>query len=257
MKNPFITIKVKIKKGKREVTLWDYLRLGYWLHFFWLINAWQVLFGQGHYQTLLTKANRKQHIHGMNIYDAGPTMQDYVKQHRRIHEIFKYMFFMPGISLCKWVLGRYLVKEIPKDKLQFKNLRIFEEAYDKSVYDWCDKILSMDRNDTEPENIKLIRDQHLNGRAARNMRDMKQIMLTVVKNDTAYLEFFNILMFNLTIAMNREHPEQAQHLAYHGSAINDVKYFVALHQLNYGLKLHELQGGGDDDNKEADANHEP
>jgi len=71
-----------------------------------------------------------------NVYESGPTMKEYVENQVRIHHTWKHRFAYPLMYLGKKILGKHMTKKLP-DSPQFKNLRIFDKAFEKSLLTWC------------------------------------------------------------------------------------------------------------------------
>ncbi len=106
-----------------------------------------------------------------NIYDSKDFQSHYKKWHL-IHYVFKYRLLIPFIYLTKKVLGRHLLDQ-PADHPWNVNLKAFTKAYDTALLS-C------------PKHMKSI------------LEHFKRVSLTISLEDTAYREFLNIFMHNLT-----------------------------------------------------------
>jgi len=172
-----------------------------------------------------------------NVYEAGPTMGEYVKQMFQIHIRFKKWIVYPFIWFCQRVIGKYLVKDVPKTP-HFKNLRIFNEAMEESFKDWCwyYQCYKYKGQEVKEEDFE----KCMNSDPIPMLRSMKEFLLTVVKNDTAYIEFMNFLMFNIAKKMGEEYPSDPIHITYSSNNISDVTYFIAT-RAHEGVSLSEIR----------------
>jgi len=173
-----------------------------------------------------------------NVYDCGPTLGEYVKCMNVVHK-FKYLVAVPAICFFKWILGKHLVTKVP-DKFQFINLAIFDKAFDKAAYDWSYSVIPSSRRE-DPKPTRKFAVNYFKNAQPKMLRDMKDLLKTIVKNDTAYLEFFNLLMFNISIEMGKHHGENAQHLLFNHRRIDDVTYFIAVNNIQSGVQLREVE----------------
>lgn len=174
------------------------------------------------YEQDLTKENKGK-VAGETIYGTGMTYGEYVKQQNRIHKWFKYTFMYPLLKLFKKVLGKYLVKEIPDEPWNY-NLKIFDIAWQNALIDWCDVFITTNQEKSTSD-IK-VTIQRLKQENIKYLNLMKDIMVTGILNDTAYREFFNCLMLNIALEMNKNHPKAARHIFYNSKQINDIFYFA-------------------------------
>jgi len=188
----------------------------------WVSYRWD-----GGYKDMLKKNAGDTKI-GPTIYGTFKDYGAFIKKHRCIHKIFKHRIIVPILLITKRVLGKYLVKDIP-ESLEYKNIKIFNDAYDKSLFEWNETFrVQMAGLDSDPAVIKRFLATYQNNKATKYLELLKQMMLTGVMMDTAYWGFFDILMFNIAKDMNKTyHTEKPVHLFYTSKSINDVSYFMA------------------------------
>lgn len=167
-----------------------------------------------------------------NVYESGPTMQEYVKEQNRIHQYFKKKLIYPLSWLgqvCQRFLGKYIVKEVPTSE-HFRNLWIFNKAFEDSMLD-IDVLRSQVKGMDYDKAVKVAHKTR-NNEPFATLRLFKEICLTIVKNDTFYLEFVNLFTFNLARYMNQEYHNdiyngKVSHIVYTNNKIDDVVYFQA------------------------------
>jgi len=168
-----------------------------------------------------------------SLYSPGLTNVEHQKKWHRIHYVFKYKFVAPILMLAGKLLGKYMDCDIP-ERFDYRNLKVFNESFDKAVVDWYRKSLSADK--------VLSDEQILKERCCRQLNTIKQIMVTVAKNDSAYLNFFNTLSFELTSQMNKEYDgEEISHLYFTSDNTSDVNYFVMGELIGSGKKKKVLR----------------
>lgn len=189
------------------------MNLKYWFRYYY-----RKLFKFKSYDNVLKeKGNR---IMGSTIYSDGQYVKDYVKKQNLIHRWFKYFFLVPGIHFLHWLLGRYINDKLPRIQL-YRNVRIYDKAFRNSLKQWNEQFRN--RNASKNRLRKM-----LNSGACKTLMMFHKTLLTFLGNDTAYTEFFNMLMFNITLQMNRNYnSEHVKHVMYIGKSINDVRYFYA------------------------------
>ena len=160
-----------------------------------------------------------------HVYHKSEQVTSFYSRMMRIHKWFKYILLIPGLHLAKLVLGKHLVLH-PDDTPQHRDLRVFDTSFDDAIKDWHDYFIKAERPDKiDSDDIN----DYIGGNGSPELLHiMKRIMLTVCQNDTAYLEFLNILLYKLTINMNKEYNSDSNtidHLFYTDKAIYNVAYF--------------------------------
>jgi hypothetical protein len=177
-------------------------------------------------------------IIGVQLYNTDGTVKDHLENQRFVHKILKNGFIS---ALMNKFMKKYrdkLMKTVPEG-YQFEDLKIFKEAYDDAVKDWCYKYQFIEKDEKDiakavsnPAYPNLIlpkpkskeeADKHyldvVNGR----LGFMGEAYLTICANDSAYMEFNSILLRCLQKRLKTLNPE---HLLYIDSNINDPKYFI-------------------------------
>jgi hypothetical protein len=156
------------------------------------------------------------------IFGKDKKVSDIVDMFQKFHVKFKSIIFKPVLWLSEKILSKYLIKKIP-DELQFRNEKVFNQAYENALRTWV-YLYQCPR----PHNFEAIYQSE-----SCFLRRIKNIFLTLILYDTAYKEFFNMLLFEITIAMNNEHQEEvAKHVIYKAKSVADVGYFVAINVVN-------------------------
>ena len=172
------------------------------------------------------KASTKDQQTPPNVYDYKGTRSEFAKKETRIHRLFKWGIIAPAIKIAQKIVGKHLTKEIP-NKPQFRELLLFDKAYEKTIEDWNWFFRINVRNDKDSMNKKIkLYHRFMKSPATKLLRSMKQLLLTVLTNDTAYMEFMNMLLFNINREMSNAEDNSSSHLMYISKFINDKKYFM-------------------------------
>ncbi len=178
-----------------------------------------------YYNTHLTDKNKDNRLN-RNIYNFDGTFKEYVWYHTSFHRIVKYTFLVPLTGLVNMIAGRFLINAVP-DKPEYSQLYLFNEAYENALFDWCKYFLLRDVwLKGEVPNIFTVLNYYNYNSSVKILRTFKKLVLTFCKNDSAYLEFCNCLVLNLTKTMNKKYKGSYQHLFYVNEGINDVFYFM-------------------------------
>ena len=213
----------------------------------WFKYYYQRIFHFNNFSRNLTPKNKDdkmpQNIYGMEDL----SYKEFVSYQNRIHQVFKYLFLVPALCFLKWILGKSYVSKIP-DKTYYTNFKVLDKAFEDSLFIWCNefRLNGPLTKRLPPYERKIALDNMFKDNTSTNhLRTMKNLMITMCKNDTAYLEFFNILMFTLTLNMNNTYNKHPKHMFFTNPSITDVSYFV-LHP-----KLHESNLRKDDKSNKA------
>lgn len=187
-----------------------------------------------------------------NIY-GDTSVKTHLKKFHAIHYVFKYKYFVPLLRLGKRLIGKALIKEIPEGNHN-RNIRVFDAAFEEAINKWHVYYLRNNGNiETRPTRKEmLLRAKDPKNLSGQSLRDMKDIIITMYLYDTAYREFMNILMHEISIGMHEEYKGKFKtgHLFYTSDNITQPEYFVLekLVQVTIGLsdaekllKLQELQ----------------
>ena len=172
-----------------------------------------------------------------NIYGNLTDLKGFVKKQNRIHVWWKYLLIYPGLSLMKNVLGKHLVKESSKTP-EYKNLRLFDEVFEESIVDWIKFFrLNLANHDGSLPRRTLKKFKMLMTENAANvLRLIKRMAITLLQNDTAYFEFFNIFAYNFARKICAAYNGKVDHVLYACRNINDVRYFVCVGEMPIEVK---------------------
>lgn len=212
---------VKKKKNNDKGIWFNLKKVWYYLNFKCTVYS----------QQMGDKKENQYKLIGENIYGGKTTVKDYVKCQNRVHRWFKYKIFYPVFHLVKLFFGKYIVTRVP-NKRWYRNMRVFDKAYEQTLSDLC-WINSKPGDGHEKEY-----DGMRKSAGIKMLRDIKNIYLTLIKNDTYYFEMHNILMFNITREMHKIYGNDArvEHLFYADKSINDPRYFTLTGELNPVLR---------------------
>ena len=155
---------------------------------------------------------------------------DHVKQFNWIHYVLKGKAIVPTL----WIASKWLKPHLQKDIPPFwynKNLILFEQAFDKSLFEWYKYfIINLGKHES---GFKYPSDEEINKRisehaSSKELMIMKDLMMTIIQQDTAYREFFNMLMFNITLTFQKEYGGKGSihHPLYISHNISDKQYYI-------------------------------
>ena len=162
---------------------------------------------------------QKDHKHKFCVYDYQ-SHGEATKEFNFVHYFIKYKFVVPFLWFIKFIMGKRLDRGIPEQK-HYNNVRIFNEAYDDTITTWVTEHLA----DPEYKDYDIQVSRLMNSDSVDLLRTMKKMMLLIVTQDTAYLEFLNILMHKIAHGMYEEYKGQTHHhLFYSRSYVYDVSY---------------------------------
>lgn len=194
------------------------------------------------WKTWFYKDENKKHIGKFksrmpwNIYE-DKDLNTHLKKFHKIHYVWKYKFLVPLLLLSKkWFLPKKLV--VPKKEYN-ANFLIFDLAFEKSLKDWLLQYQMVGQRGSLKDWKKKLK----NGYApVDSLRIMKEHVLYMCLNDTAYREFFNVLMFNISNEMNKEYskekyPDGVGHLFYAQRDPYDVHYKILFKEIRQNLAM--------------------
>lgn len=168
---------------------------------------------------------------GWNIYDPGAKMGVHMKKFFVIHYILKYKIFDLAMKLLRKALYKYIEVDIPKYHYN-TNMLVFDKSYDDSIRDWVYRYKPFNvPKGASPEQVKGLQEKeyqyYMDGRKSTKLKFLKHLAMAIPLNDTAYSEFFNILMFNIMKNMNKEYEgcKQINHVFYSHPQTKDINYF--------------------------------
>jgi len=155
---------------------------------------------------------------GWSIYSGKNKGQQTLKWFR-LHK-FKYIFLIPLLGILK----RYLKPVKIIDDPQNRNFIMFNEVFERSITDWT--LCYINGNNVHQGSINSEQlNNDINGPSQKILRDMKLVLFQFIEKDTAYREFFNILVYNMALFGNEMYNgEKVQHLMYNRDVDMDLQY---------------------------------
>jgi hypothetical protein len=155
---------------------------------------------------------------GRNVYANDGSAKDFNTKFTFTHRLFKYSMLLPAMELFRKKYRKNMLKEVP-DKPEYDKLKMLDVAFERALQSWCTYYLGKYENGA-------VRDHTIDYKtdlACERLRFLKEAYITVLANDTAYLEFHNMLMYELAKEFHNLEPH---HQLYVNTNINDVKYFL-------------------------------
>jgi len=167
------------------------------------------------------KGNTGWNIYGYKDYDDAYVSFNFT------HYRFKYKFLVPILWILKLILGKKLDKPIP-DMEQYDNVRVFDKEFETTIKFWVEHFLTSPEDPAHDKKVQVLMD----GEHIELLRIMKKIMIFIITQDTAYLEFMNILMHNIAHGMyGMYHGQNVHHLFYSSKDIYNIEYMRIFKQL--------------------------
>jgi len=172
-----------------------------------------------------------------HVYSNGQpqSYSDHVKHFSWVHFFVKGKILIPFLLFFQWLIGKKIDKPIP-DFWYNQNFKSFDAAFEKSLFEWYKYFIvnlskkkvdasGMTRNFPSDEEIQVLVEKNY---GCKLLRFMKQFILLIALNDTAYREFLNILLFNITLGVQKDYGEKGcvDHPLYVSRNISDVNYFL-------------------------------
>jgi hypothetical protein len=162
------------------------------------------------------------------IYGSDYPAYQWAKDFNHLHKNMKYRILLPAVNAYKLLFGKRKIYQVRPGLFHDKNIVAFESAFNKTGDDWVEHyIANLNQfigKDTKQEFVaKNNKGQH---QSIKMIESFKEVMMNFIMADTAYREYFNMLLFNIAIEMNKTHKEHANHLLYTSNGIMDVKYWV-------------------------------
>ena len=164
-----------------------------------------------------------------NIYEPHQELGKHLKKFKLFHYLIKYKVIVPLVL----IFNRFYLKRIKvdiKDLWYNKNIQIFNEEYERSIKDWSLSFrYHTPKGKTKKKGNKLnkFRKQIDEKLSCVILRAIKDIITTGYLLDTAYREFGNILLLNLSKRMQKEYTKKKEyHLFYTSNHISDPEYLI-------------------------------
>ena len=186
-----------------------------------IFSTWNNIKSEGEFNQYLNSDDNL----GKNIYvETGTPVKVWAKRFRMFHYVIKNRIFVPLLKIFKLFFDKHLIKEVP-DKIENKNIKIFNNAWEQSIIDWYKHFMKNTYSLTDDEIDKAIK----NKSETSYLRTIKELQLTLILEDTAYREFYNMLVYNIVLEFQKEYPQgsKIKHLMYTSKNINDIKYYTA------------------------------
>jgi len=171
---------------------------------------------------------------GWNIYNANITMGAHLKKFHVLHFILKSKILVPVLKLLDKFLYKYLDND-SDDQPCNRGLNAFNKSFEDAIWDWCYCYFGEKKKGVSIKDVMKDRYDPTNATMKRKkkhsspkfLRIIKKLGLTICKNDTAYREFLNILMFHITMNMNKAYKDEkvVDHVFYKNGSISDVRYY--------------------------------
>jgi len=180
----------------------------------------------------------ERHQMGYVIYNAGLVgiepwliVRARIKRFCKVHWGFKYRV----LKLGTWFARRYLSNAIyqPKDLSpdpHDDNLRLFEKSFEEGLEDWFNhwypgtyRYLKVQGKVKEHTSYYL---DNPDNPTVKMLRDIKNIMMTVMMEDTAYRELFNMILLRVHKNMSEHYDDKIVHVMFVDKNSTDVKYFM-------------------------------
>lgn len=169
-----------------------------------------------------------------NIYDPSVSNRNLFKKFNFFQVALKYRLVVPFLLLIEKYLKKLKMKGVP-DYHYNKNFQIFDKCYEKALQDWLEFYIR--RNSSK--DIK--KEEYKRGGAVRMLRTMKNLVIAGGLYDTAYREFFNMLMFHIGMEMQKTYKgKTVHHLLYPSRTAYDTNYWVISKQLQGKIELENL-----------------
>lgn len=170
-----------------------------------------------------------------NIYGSKDT-RSHQKRFHFIHYVFKYKFFVPLLLLTRKLINKHLVKKIPRGNHN-RNIKIFNDSFEEALKKWSLYYIRnsgpIHKRRSKAQMIKYYKNE-------KYLRTLKELANTMFVHDTAYREFLNILMHELTRGMvdyYKNHPSKVTGHLFFTTDIYDVNYYVLEKMMEYNIKV--------------------
>ena len=147
----------------------------------------------------------------------------YKRMFTKFHIDLKAKFIGPIVLIAEKIMGNSMPKTVMEAPFN-RNILLFNDAYEKTIEDW---IWLYARNPAKrrSHNVRWYK-KFIEGYSVRILNTIKRLIISTYINDTAYREFANILMYNLTLGMNGCYGKvgKIDHVFFTGHTLDDVNY---------------------------------
>jgi len=168
-----------------------------------------------------------------NVYECGPNIKQYLDKQMKIRSWWKARLVEPLFRLSRLFLRKHFTTKV-SDGYQFRNLKIWDTAFEEALTKWnllFRTSLHKAHGWSDDQKIQKMARKCVKSKATKMLRTFKELINTGVSNDTAYMEFWNILMFEVMIQMLKNYQQELtenghiEHVFYNSTKIDDVRYF--------------------------------
>ena len=150
-----------------------------------------------------------------NIYGAEKA-NEYGRNFITAHRTLKYRFVIPLVWLVKLVIGKRLTYTIPKGRY-YDSMRILDMSINQTVVDASDILYpAIYGEKTKGYFVK--------SKQTSIIYTMKAMLFKILLYDTFYKEMMDMLMYNITINMNKGMRDKK--IIYNSKNITSVEYFA-------------------------------
>lgn len=174
---------------------------------------------------------KKDQLMPWNIYSTGQkeTIEQHIKRFTWIHFFFKAKIITISLALLKFFFGKKFNNKIP-DYWYNKNLTLFNEAFEEAIFLWHKHFLKNinPNNQGKQHTDEEIKKSITTHQSTKELKFMRDILLTNVQIDSAYRELFNIILFCITKKIQKEYGGKLDinHPLYISKNIRDIKYYI-------------------------------
>lgn len=219
----------------------------------WVKYFWDKLVNYKDFDKNLVNDNPDRSMNKTIYGKKGEKVKDFVKRQNRIHRWFKYIFMYPLLSLGNRLMGKSLVKDVDGTQPQLVNVKVFSDSFDRTLKDWYNYFHATIPHVSQDHSPMFLR-HFWSSHSLNFCRLLKRIYLTIVVNDSAYLELHNIMMYNLARDITKYHHEQGnlsedgkiKHLLYTERFVTSPEYFMCLDRMGLNLNLKKLKESNDE-----------
>ncbi len=179
----------------------------------------------------LKEAMKQNITHPWTVYyGANTNSKDGAKRYMFVHYIAKYLFVTPALELFHRFSKKYHYKV--QNEWHNTNLALFDKVFDKTIEEWNFKWIHHSKHlrgatfSSEEEKKKWM-DEQMEFVNTSWIRKVKDISFMFVGQDSAYLEFFNMLTYNWGKEINNHYKDKPEinHVLYSAKHVYDVNYY--------------------------------
>lgn len=189
-------------------------------------------------------------VHPWTIYGKNLKMSEWSRKFHYLDSTVKIRFIYPFVALADKVLGTKVNSTPDKSEFYDKNIVGFDAAWENTMKDLekyfkpnIGKSAPCSDMDNYTQRMKTI------GTSRKLLETLKRYVLAFVLEDSSYREFFNILLLNIALEMNKIHGKKANHILYTSNSIVDINYYMVGKMADGNPILFNLSKGGKNNGK--------